>query len=384
METQRGSMSPTRLFNGSESDASDAATPDRCSSIALDTASAAKTARRLSSSGSYTHRLAHLEACASDGSLQGSQQHCAMFDDSQHTPPGHVLLRGSASDYMEECINYMVRCEALEKSLHSAEVEKRELQARASESAALCEMRLQQSKTDAEVERQRSAAVTEVLRRELGQSRAAVEAAEEECRKLQARLRSALQESKDLQKQLSDSRVASDFKATAQLQAASDALAAAEKRAATEVKAAEVRAVQVKVSADAEVKRCRDEAERLVKELGEAKATINDYMWRCEAMQSSLRNTQHNLTAASEATAATERLAMFDLELAEARAQEAQAVADAEIQRWREEAGRLQEALAESSATVSKFIEHSRFWVLGFGCWVLGIGFWVLGFGFWV
>ena len=164
---------------------------------------------------------------------------------------------------------------------------------------------------------------------------------------------------KDLQKQLSDSKVASDFKASSQLQAASEAVAAAEKRTSIEVKAAEARAVQVKVSADAEVKRCRSEADRLVQELGEAKATINDYMWRCEAMQCSLRNTQQNLTAASEAAAAAERRALMDLEAADARAQDARAAAEGEMQRWREEAARLQEALAASAATVSKCDVHS-------------------------
>jgi chromosome segregation ATPase len=363
MDRQRGCMSPTRLSYGFESDASTAATPERCSShelhtadcsICLEVTSAAKTVRRGLVSGDYMRRITELEA-----SLQESQQRCAnlqiRLDESHPNSSGHLIIRGAASDYIEECINYMERCEALEKSIRSTELEKQELQARLSESVdviALFEMRIQQSKADSEGEIKRLASVTEVLRKELNQSRAAAQGMEEECSKLRALLRVAHEESKVLQKQLSDSQVASDFKASSQLQTASDALAAAEKRASIEVKAAEARAVQVKVSADAEVKRCRSEAERLVKELGEAKATINDYMWRCEAMESSLRNTQQNLTAASEATAATERRALMDLEAAVLRAQDAQAVSDAEMQRWRD-------ALTESAATVSKFIVHS-------------------------
>jgi predicted nucleic acid-binding Zn-ribbon protein len=66
-----------------------------------------------------------------------------------------------------------------------------------------------------------------------------------------------------------------------------------------------------------------------------------------------------NLASASETSAAAERRRLSELEASNIRAQAAQAQFDADIRLWKTEAERLQDALAESNATVEFFIEHS-------------------------
>jgi hypothetical protein len=201
--------------------------------------------------------------------------------------------------------------------------------------------------------------LVEALKADMRGLQSAYQEMERKCIIKERLLKAARQECEDLRIKLIDSIKASELKVASQLKASCDAVAAAEERAAIAVRAAEARVLQYKASAASEIQRCRSETERLVAELGEGKATINDYMWRCEAMSSSLTSAQQNVTCASEATAAAERLMTAELETANRRAQETQAAAEAETRAWREEAARLQGAVAESNATVDRFIQHS-------------------------
>jgi hypothetical protein len=273
-----------------------------------------------------------------------------------------VGLEGAASglveDYLEECIDHTMRCESLEKRLLFVESENKELRSRLSECSALHERQFQETKAVYEADTKRLSAVIEALKIDILQLQTTSQEMAQNSRVKDELLKTSQQECRNLQSKLTAFAGASDLQPCSKVKVASE-VAAAEERAAIAVQAAEARAIQTKVSAAAEIQRCRSETERLVTELGEAKATINDYMWRCEAMQCSLISARHGLTTASEATAAAERRALADLEAANYRAQEAQAAFEAEIREWREEVARLREALAESNATVDKFIDHS-------------------------
>jgi chromosome segregation ATPase len=259
-------------------------------------------------------------------------------------------------DCIEECIDHMMRCESLEKRLLCVESENKELRSRLSECSVLHERQCQVTKAEYEADTKRLRSVIQALKIDILQLQTASQEMVQNCRVKDELLKTAQQECRNLQSKLNA--FASDLQPCSKVKVASE-VAAAEERAALAVQAAEARAIQTKVSAAAEIQRCRSETERLVTELGEAKATINDYMWRCEAMQCSLINARHGLTSASEATAAAERRASADLEAANYRAQETQAAFEAEIRELREEVAMLREALAESNATVDKFIDHS-------------------------
>lgn len=322
-----------------------------------------KTARRLYSEGDYNLRINELEA-----SLHESQQQCAIirtrleeFESSVSAHSGRK--KASEKDHKEECATHAMYCQSLEKSLekrlHSVESEKQELQIRLSECAASCELRVRQVKTDSESETKRLTAVAEALKKELRYATHSAQELEEALILKERLLQAAQKECKNLQEQLADIKLVSDFKVKLLTKAASEAEAAEKQRAAAALLAAETRTDHAKISAGHEIQRCRSEAERLVAQLGEAKATINDYMWRCEAMQSSLAVANQNLASASETSAAAERRHLAELEASNIRAEAAQAKFDADIRLWRTEAERLQEALAESNATVDRFIEHS-------------------------
>ena len=318
-----------------------------------------KTARRLYSAGDYSLRIDELEA-----SLHESQQQCASlrtrleeFESSASAHSGRE--NASEKDHNEECATLAVCCQYLEKRLRSVESEKQELEIHISECAASCELRVRQVKTDSEAETRRLTAVAEALKKEMQLVRHSAQELEEACILKEGLLQAAQKEIKNLQEQLADIKLASDFKVKLVTKAASEAEAAEKQRAAAALLAAETRTDHAKISAGHEIQRCRSEAERLVAQLGEAKATINDYMWRCEAMQSSLAVANQNLASASETSAAAERRRLSELEASNIRAQAAQAQFDADIRLWRTEAERLQEALAESNATVEFFIEHS-------------------------
>jgi hypothetical protein len=363
-------ISPNRLFSD-DADASSATTPEKCSygfysaaapGACLDADdshchSAAKTARRPSSSHHHLHRIGELEA-----SLQASQQLCCslqqQLDECQCATARDP--KALANDDIEECITYMLRCEQLEHRLQSLESDKRELEARLSESAIFYEMRTQQIKADSECEMKRATAAAELMKKELQQLLCAVQLSEKTCAEKDALLCDAVGQCQALEKQVGNSGLESELKWSAQVKAASQAAAAAEIRAAAATQAAEAKVIQAKISAAAEVQRWRREAEKVVTELGQAKATINDYMWRCEAMQCSLASAQQRVETASEESAATHRRALADLEDAGCRAKAAQAEFEAEVCGWRAEVGALQDALAESNARGDKFFEHCR------------------------
>lgn len=378
MEEHVGSMSPTCLLSRFEAHASTAVTPERCSCPLSDAfcvsesgavldasfSSAAKTVRRLPSSWTYTRDVEQLQ-----GSVQQSQQQDENIQIRPQSPVEcHAVaeasvkagLEGAAGellkDHIEECIDHMMRCESLEKRLLCVESENKELRSRLSECSVLHERQYQETKAEYEDDTKRLRSVIQALKIDILQLQTASQEMVQNSRVKDELLKTAQQECRNLQSKLNA--FASDLQPCSKVKVASE-VAAAEERAALAVQAAEARAIQTKVSAAAEIQRCRSETERLVTELGEAKATINDYMWRCEAMQCSLINARHGLTSASEATAAAERRALADLEAANYRAQEAQAAFEAEIREWREEVARLREALAESNATVDKFIDHS-------------------------
>jgi chromosome segregation ATPase len=377
MEQRRAAVTPTRLFP--EADASPATTPvgtpekrsdgfnaaagrEACLDADGRLRSAAKTATRPSSSHSHLRRIEELEA-----RLQASQQVCASLQQqldasngrpaaaSESASDGASDARALASDYIEECVTYMLRCECLEQRLQRLESEKHAFEARLSESVEFYEMRLRQIKADADAEAKRAAAGAECAKKEEQRLRTALQLCEASCNQRDAQLREAARECQALRKQLQDSALACDVKCGALAKAACEASAAADVRAATATQAAEAKVMHAKVSAAAEMQRCRSETEQLVTELGQAKATINDFMWRCEALQCSVTTAQQRVSAASEA----HRRAAADLEAAGCRAQAVQAELEAEMRGWRAEVSRLQDALAESNATVDKFIEHS-------------------------
>jgi hypothetical protein len=367
MEEVEHRASPTCLF-GFESDASSASTPERCLpmffgeeySLPADATcnSFSKNAKRLQSASDHIRHMFELEA-----SLQESQQLCAKLkirlDKFESNSAEISESKESMSDCAEGCVSHALRCEALEQRLRQVESEKQDLQIRLSESITLYQLRNEKAKADAEIETKRLIFAVEALKQDLHQARSAALEWEEMCGAKERLLQAAHEQCKDLQKQLADIALANDFKVKSLLKSASEAATAEKEQSAAAVQAAEARAVHAKFLAETESLRCRSECERLVMELGEAKATINDYMWRCEAMQSSLTLAHQNLTSTSEAVAVAERRGQAELEALNIKAQEAQAKADSEIQLWMDEAKILQEALSESNATVDKFIEHS-------------------------
>jgi hypothetical protein len=387
LEENFGAKSPiaNRLLSCSESDASAAVTPERrpasdgdvafvsqrCAPVHFTGSSTAKTVTRPSLSrnynscrtlvGHHTDLLQLRQRCDSVHVTPPSPEECQCQLEVQ--PGLRTGLRGGASEqveyYIEECVDYMLRCESLEKKLHDVDAQNKQLQLRLSETTALHESLFQQAKADHEADTKRFTSVVEVLKADALHWQSTAQEMARNCSAKEALLRTAQQECTELQNKLADVTMEGEFKASSQAKVALEAAAAAEQRATVAVQAAEARVVQGKVSAAAEIQRCRSEAERLVTELGEAKATINDYMWRCEAMQSSLNSAQQNVTCCSEAAAAAHRRATADLEAANISAQAARAAWEAEAREWREEVARLQDEVAESSATVEKFIEHS-------------------------
>jgi hypothetical protein len=357
-----GPSSPSRLwFSRSDSDSSTAVTPLKCSTASDlnvscddDGFSASKSARRPSASAVSARRIEELEA-----GLQHAQQQPWLDAYPANLSVAARQQQEAFCDSVSESIHYRLQCDSLENELCRFKSDAETLRDSFDDCILALETRLKQCKADSEAELKRSAAAAEALRKEANQLQCAVRQLQEECGSKQSLLRLAHEKVNELEEQLAACRLSNEWKVDAQLKAASEATAAAEKQAACAIKDAEAKAVHAKLTAAAEIQRCRCETERLVIELGEAKATINDYKWRCEAMQSSLTNSQQNLTAASEAFAAAERRAEADLACAAAKFQAAQALSDAEIQRHVIEARGLEAALAESNSTVEKFIEHS-------------------------